>query len=240
MFCGSTYVQNKDNKEIMITQTEFAVKITKVPMSPARKNMRDDLADKAEIHAFRGVSGSISWLAGQTRPDVSCQVSQLQHTLPQPTVAHCGSSMVVRRVHQHADLGLKIRRIPVQNMMLLLHVDASFEHWRCGWLTGWLYLWHYRQVIAGRMRCSVVSNGLEIIQNESDSTELLQELNHEQFDLQGAPAVMQERPPVCVTDCKSLYDHVSAVCGPWRPQDYNWQTASRKTRERLSNVFAKA
>ena len=67
MFCGSTYVQNKDNKEIMITQTEFAVKITKVPMSPARKKIRDDLADKAEIHAFRGVSGSISWLAGQTR-----------------------------------------------------------------------------------------------------------------------------------------------------------------------------
>ena len=67
-----------------------------------------------------------------------------------------------------------------------------------------------------------------------------QELNHEQFDLQGAPAVMQERPPVCVTDCKSLCDHLSAVCSPWRPQDYNWQTASRKTRERLSNVFAEA
>ena len=112
MFCGSKYVQNNDNKEIMITQTEFAVKITKVPISLARKKIRDDLADKAEIHAFRGVSGSISWLAGQTLPDVSCQVSQLQQTLPQPTVAQvCGSSMVVRRVHQHADLGLKIRRI---------------------------------------------------------------------------------------------------------------------------------
>ena len=83
------------------------------------------------------------------------------------------------------------------------------------------------------MRCSVVSNGPQIIQNESDSTELpwaqkhrpclwvwalssgqlffLQELNHEQFDLQGAPAVMQERPSVCVTDCKSLYNHLSAA-----------------------------
>ena len=67
-------------------------------------------------------------LAGQTRPDVSCQLSQLQQTLPQPTVAQvCASSMVVRRVHQHADLGLKIRRMPVQNMMLLLHVDASLN-----------------------------------------------------------------------------------------------------------------
>ena len=115
MFCGSLNVQNKDNKEVMITQTEFVVTITKVPMSPARKKMRDDLADKAEIHAFRGVSGSISWLAGQTRPDVSFQVTQLQQTLLQPTVSQvCGSSMVVRRVHQHADLVLKIRRILLQ------------------------------------------------------------------------------------------------------------------------------
>ena len=45
MYCGSTYVQNNDNKDVMITQTEFAVKITKVPMSPARKKIRDDLAD---------------------------------------------------------------------------------------------------------------------------------------------------------------------------------------------------
>ena len=126
MFCGSKYVPNKDTKEIMISQTEFAVKVTKVPMSPASKKMRDDRADKAEIHAFRGVSGSISWLAGQTRPDVSCQMSQLHQTLPQPTVTQvCASSMVVRRVHQHADLGLK--RMLVQNMMLLLHVDASLN-----------------------------------------------------------------------------------------------------------------
>ena len=60
MFCGSKYVQNKDTKEIMISQTECAVKITKIPMFAARKNMREDPADKAEVHAFRGVSGSIN------------------------------------------------------------------------------------------------------------------------------------------------------------------------------------
>ena len=35
--------------------------------------------------------------------------------------------MVVRRAHQHSDLGLKIRRVPAQNMLLLLHVDASLN-----------------------------------------------------------------------------------------------------------------
>ena len=46
------------------------------------------------------------------------------------------------------------------------------------------------------------------------ATLFLQELIHGQFDLQGAPAVMQGRPPVCVTDCTSLYDHLSAVGSP--------------------------
>ena len=34
---GSKYVQNKDDKEIMISPAEFAVAITRVPVSPARK-----------------------------------------------------------------------------------------------------------------------------------------------------------------------------------------------------------
>ena len=61
--------------------------------------MREDPVDKVEIHPFRGVSGRISWLACQSRPDVSCQVSHLQQILHQPTVA----------------------------IMLLLHVDASLN-----------------------------------------------------------------------------------------------------------------
>ena len=60
MFCGSKYVQNKVTKEIMITQTEFAAKNCQNSMSAARKKMREDLVDKAQIHAFRGVSGSVS------------------------------------------------------------------------------------------------------------------------------------------------------------------------------------
>ena len=51
------------------------------------------------------------------------------------------------------------------------------------------------------------------------ATLFLQELIHGPFDLQGAQAVMQERPPVCVVDCKSLYDRLSAVGSPSTLQD---------------------
>ena len=50
------------------------------------------------------------------------------------------------------------------------------------------------------------------------ATLFLQELIHGSFDLRGAP-VMQERPPVCVTDCKSLYEHLLAVGSPTTLQD---------------------
>ena len=91
-----------------------------------------------------------------------------------------------------------------------------------------------------------------------------QELIHGPFDLQGLPAVMQERPPVCVTDCKMLCDHLSAVGSPstlhdkrsaidvliirestkktgcvirWAPTALQWADGLTKIRERMSNVF---
>ena len=51
------------------------------------------------------------------------------------------------------------------------------------------------------------------------ATLFLQEPIHGSFDLRGAPAAMQERPPVCVTDCKSLHDHLLAVGSPTTLQD---------------------
>ena len=128
MICGSKYVQNKATKEIIITQTEFAAKIVKIPMSAARKKMREDLADKAEIHAFRGASGSVSWLAGQTRPDVSCQVSQLQQTLPQPTslrIKHGGSQSSSASRFGFQDQASSRAKHDIY--ILLLHIDASLN-----------------------------------------------------------------------------------------------------------------
>ena len=51
------------------------------------------------------------------------------------------------------------------------------------------------------------------------ATLFLWELIHESFDLRETPAAIQERPPVCVTDCKSLYDHLLTVGSPTTLQD---------------------
>ena len=206
MFCGSKHVQNKDNKEIMISQTEFAVKVTKNPMFLARKKMRDDPADEAEVHAFRGVNWqkSVGWLVKQVRTClVKCHNCR--------TVAQaCGSNLVVRRVHQHANMGL----VGSQGGYICGVTDKSLLEGRdAPWSPmAWRSFKMSRTVPSSLgAEAQAMSVALGFV---GWATLFLQELIHGQFDLQGAPAVMQERPPVHVTDCKSLYDHLSAVGSP--------------------------
>ena len=148
--------------------------------------------------------------------------------------------MVVRRVHQHLDLGLKIRRVPVQNVILLLHVDASLNTGglvgsQGGYICGvtdqslldgksaprsplaWRSFKMSRTVPSSLgAEAQAMSVALGFVEW---ATLFLQELIHGSFDLRGAPAVMQERPPVCVADCKSLYDHLLAAGSPTTLQD---------------------
>ena len=170
----SKYVQNIDTNEIMISQTEFAVKITKVLMSPARKKMRDDPVDKAEIHAFRGFSGSISLSAGQTRPD--CVLSSVSIATDSAT-ANCGTGLCVE--HGGSQSTPACRPSSQYQMNACTKHDVAVacgrvvEQWWCCWLTGWVHLWCHRSVIVGRKKCSVVFTGMAIFQEESDSAELV-------------------------------------------------------------------
>ena len=68
------------------------------------------------------------------------------------------------------------------------------------------------------------------------ATLFLQELIHSSFDLRVAPAVMQERPLVCVTDCKSLYDHLLAVGSPTTLQDKRSAVDALIVRESLKKT----
>ena len=73
---------------------------------------------------------------------------------------------------------------------------------------------HSAELVGCRSTSNVCGTGIRRL-----GKAVLQELIHGSFDLRGAPAVIQERPPVCVTDCKSLYDHLLAVGSPTTLQD---------------------
>ena len=138
--------------KLMITQTEFAAKIVQNSHVCCEKEDEKILLIRLRFTCF------VSWL----------------ETLPQPTVAHvCASSMVVRRVHQHLDLGLKIKRVSIQNMILLLRVNASLNTGGLVGSQGRIHLRCYRSVIAGWKECSMVSTRVAIFYNESHSAELV-------------------------------------------------------------------
>ena len=130
--------------------------------------MREDTADKAEVHAFRGVMGSISWLAGQTRPDVPlASVS----TATDSATTDCGAGLCVKHGGTPSTpafrLGSQDQTNAIQNMMLLLHLDASLNTGGfVGSQGGYICGDTDQPLLEGRKECSVVSSGLAIIQDE--------------------------------------------------------------------------
>ena len=179
------------------------------------------------VFTLRGTVGNLDGMLCDNVDDTICGGSGSLFSKSLTALRHRLSfrNMVVRRVHQHADFGLKIRRMLVQCMMLLLHVDASFNTgglvgsqggYICGvtdksLLEGRDAPWSPMAWRSFKMSRTVPSSLGAEAQAMSVAlglvewaTLFLQELIHGPFDLQGAPAVMQERPPVCVTDCKSL------------------------------------
>ena len=84
-FTGSWLEQQKDFS-IVQSQKTYA---TEVKPAKARRNAKpDDCATPFEIHNHLSTTQQSKWLAGQTRPDLSCQISLAQQCLPSPTVAH--------------------------------------------------------------------------------------------------------------------------------------------------------
>ena len=69
----------------------------------------DDSATPFEIHKHLSTTQQGNWLAGQTRPDLSCQVILAQQCMPSSTVEQ---TAWVCRDHQFADLKLTCLSIP--------------------------------------------------------------------------------------------------------------------------------
>ena len=141
--------------------------------------------------------------------------------------------MVVRRVHQHSDLGLKIRRVSLQNMMLLLHVDVSLnggglvgsqggcicgvtdqsllEEKSAPWTPlAWCSFKLSRAVPSSLgAEAQAMSVALEFVEW---ATLFLQELSHGPFDLRGALRLLRRRgrqhvsqtARACTTICRLL------------------------------------
>ena len=74
----------------MIDQNHYVVeKVHKIPLTKVRKAQRYSQCNEEEISQMRSLVGALSWLAKETRPDLSGRVSLFQQQFPKPPNQGC-------------------------------------------------------------------------------------------------------------------------------------------------------
>ena len=103
-FCGAAYSQCPDTFVLKMSQNKFIEKLRPMHFSKERLRDRNAPLNDKEISCLRAINGSLNWLATQSRPDLSTQVSFSQQAFPVPTVADAlAANNAVRREKQHRD-----------------------------------------------------------------------------------------------------------------------------------------
>ena len=74
-----------------------------------------------------------NWLATQSRPDLSTQVSFSQQSFPEPLVSDAvAANNAVRRARQNAQLPIVFRAVQPDQLAVMCHSDAAYANGRDG------------------------------------------------------------------------------------------------------------
>ena len=68
---------NQVNKEICIDQAEYITALKPIDSSKERKGDRSSQLDQNELDSLKTVIGQLSWITGQTRPDLALETCML-------------------------------------------------------------------------------------------------------------------------------------------------------------------
>eukprot|EP00435_Cladocopium_sp_Y103_P012259 s60_g3.t1 len=239
-FCGAHYKQNDDDMSIMMTQEGFAEGLKPAYIPTARRSHRTATLNSKEVSVLRAINGSLNWLAGQTRPDLSSQTSLSQQAFPAPTVHHlCEANNVIRRAKQHKELGIRFLPIEPSKLRLVCHADAAFAnvgaYTQAGYVIGFTTdtldtgepspwtpaIW--RSFRLPRAVGSTLAAEAQSMVSATGTLEwaslILAEAIDGPFDVRTFERMLKVRTPVIVTDCKSLYDHLVSVSSPTAVED---------------------
>ena len=239
-FCGAHYKQCPKTFEIEMDQSTFASNLKPVYVSNSRRSQRHDKLNPKELSVLRGVNGSLNWLASQSRPDLSAQVSLSQQSMSNPTVHHlCEVNNIIRRAKQHADMKIKFKRIPPESLRLACHSDAAWAnvgvYTQAGYVLGFTSdkldlgdnapwtpaVWRsYKLPRAVGSTLSAEAQAMASATGTMEWTSLLiAESIDGQFEVRDFAEVLSRRKPLAITDCKSLYDHLVSVSSPTAVDD---------------------
>ena len=125
-YVGCEYTVSAE--EVVITLSSYArgrVEKVKIPEGLAE----DMLVPEESLASHRSTVGGLSWLAKQTRPDLQFSVSQAQKVQKKPTIKDLKeTNWVVEQAKRHHEEGIRIRKIPEENLMILGYHDAAWAN----------------------------------------------------------------------------------------------------------------
>ena len=236
-FCGAFYRQEK-NGTIQVNMKNFAesIRSANLPkgLSPERQ------LEPSQVRILRAINSSLNWLTTQSRPDLAAQTSLSQQCFPNPKISHLRqANNIVRRARQHSDLSLTFRPIPLDKLTLSCHSDAAFanvgNHTQAGYVvaftdtdlnTGKMATWNpavWKSYRLSRAVSSTLAAESQALSVATGTVEwmllLLAETLDGAFDVRSSREVLSRRSPIVVTDCKSLYDHLTSPSSPTSVED---------------------
>ena len=219
-----------------MSQEKFVEKVRPLRLSRARAQGRDSLLEPDEIKCLRAINGSLNWLATQSRPDLSTQVSFSQQSFPQPTVGDAlSANQAVRRAKQHAQMPVVFAPIPADRLAVMSHSDAAYANGREGATqAGYLVSFVDKGVDQGlvstftpaywksyrlpRVVNSTLSAEAQAMATATGMLEWVLLLLSEALDgksfLRSVWQTASKRASLVLTDCKSLYDHLASRSSP--------------------------
>ena len=114
--------------EVHVTQTSYTnTRLFQIPIG--RGQQGDDPATAEQKADNRSLIGALSWLAGQTRPDLQTGVSMAQQLQRDPTVDDIKfSNQLASRAQEHDHRGITIRPVDLQKAVLLAYHDAGWAN----------------------------------------------------------------------------------------------------------------
>ncbi|CAE7244327.1 RE1 [Symbiodinium sp. KB8] len=116
------------NDEVHVTQTSYTnTRLFEIPIKHGQQG--DEPATVEQKADNRSLIGALSWLAGQTRPDLQTGVSMAQQLQRDPTVDDIKfSNQLSKRAQEHDHRGIVIRPVDLRHAVLLAYRDAGWAN----------------------------------------------------------------------------------------------------------------
>ena len=245
-FCGKQF--DEVDHDVVIDVTDNTNKIHYIDVKSNRKH--SDPIDRGEERQLRSVVGSLSWISRQARPDIMYRVSKLQSSIKGATVATLHEANKVLEIAlKGKTLKLRYRNGPFdfENLGVLTASDASFageskdrsQQGRIHFLAPANQLTDPRCSEYDVMVVSFSSTTIKrvcratlqaetyALQSAQESGDRIRAALAELYGngSRGADWDLRARmrvPHVCLTDCRSLADHLNTET-PSRVQDKRLQ-----------------